>query len=320
MLGACLPEAKATAAQEFAYFEQKAMSHGLPKLTASHAPRNPFSPACDPAEGRLSFVKKPAAQPMKPGKVSRRWFVRTLLLGGSALALIDARWIEPRWPKVRTLRLWHGRPSHRLVHFTDLHHKGDRGFLETVVSKINAATPDFVCFTGDLVEESRFLGEALDGLRHVNSPLYGVPGNHDYWSGADFDAIQRAFAATGGRWLVDESVLTADGRVNIFGASGTKPLQPVLAPGAKNILLLHYPDRVEELAGCKFDLMLAGHSHGEQVRIPFIGPLVRTYAAERYNLGLYQTPSGPLYVGAGIGWFWLPIRFNCRPEITVIEI
>ena len=71
----------------------------------------------------------------------------------------------------------------------------------------------------------------------------------------------------------------------------------------------------------QFDLMLAGHSHGGQVRIPFFGPVVVPYAVDEYSLGLYQTSKGPLYVNPGIGYIYTyNFRFNCRPEITVIEI
>jgi len=61
-------------------------------------------------------------------------------------------------------------------------------------------------------------------------------------------------------------------------------------------------------------------SHGGQVRIPFYGPLMLPFGVNQYDLGLFQTPSGPLYVNAGIGYFHLNVRFNCRPEITVFEI
>jgi len=257
---------------------------------------------------------------MEFSKISRRWFLGALLLGTPAVVVADAFWLEPRWIKVRTIRLARHKPSHRLAHFTDLHHKGDRQFLQTVIRKINAASPDFVCFTGDIVEDAGFLGEALAGLREIKAPLYGIPGNHDYWSHADFDVIARTFAATGGKWLMDESVLAAGGKVNIFGAKCIRIPQPVLNPATKNIMLIHYPEWIEKLADYKFDLVLAGHSHGGQVRLPFYGPPVLGFGVGRYDLGLFQTPSGPLYVGAGIGWFHLPVRFNCRPEITVIEI
>jgi predicted MPP superfamily phosphohydrolase len=95
---------------------------------------------------------------------------------------------------------------------------------------------------------------------------------------------------------------------------------PAANPGMKNILLVHYPAWVKRLEGQKFDLILAGHSHGGQVRIPFYGPIIVPYAVDEYDLGLFQTKAGPLYVTSGIGWFPVPIRFNCRPEITVMEI
>jgi predicted MPP superfamily phosphohydrolase len=94
-----------------------------------------------------------------------------------------------------------------------------------------------------------------------------------------------------------------------------------LAPGAggKNILLLHYPLMAERVQH-RFDLMLAGHSHGGQVRIPFYGAIMVPYWVGKYEIGLFHLPAGPLYVNPGIGYIATHIRFNCRPEITVFEI
>jgi len=84
---------------------------------------------------------------------------------------------------------------------------------------------------------------------------------------------------------------------------------------------MHYPAWVKKLAEQKFDLLLAGHSHGGQVRIPFFGPIVVPFAVDEYDLGLFKTSRGPLYVNSGIGYVYgYSFRFNCRPEITVIEI
>ena len=89
----------------------------------------------------------------------------------------------------------------------------------------------------------------------------------------------------------------------------------------KNILLMHYPAWVKKLGDQRFDLMLAGHSHGGQVRIPFYGPVMVPFGVEEYDLGLFQTKAGPLYINSGIGYIYgYNFRFNCRPEITVIEI
>ena len=89
--------------------------------------------------------------------------------------------------------------------------------------------------------------------------------------------------------------------------------------GLKRLLLVHYPLFVEQVKG-SFDLILAGHSHGGQVRIPFWGALTLPYRVGHYDLGLFQTQAGPLYVNPGIGTFYLPVRTWCRPEISVIEL
>jgi predicted MPP superfamily phosphohydrolase len=236
--------------------------------------------------------------------------------------MADAKWLEPQWVKVRRITTEADKPSHRILHFTDIHHKGDRAYLLSVVSKINALSPEFVCFTGDLIEEGRYLTEALEILAGIKSPMYGVPGNHDYWSKVPFEGIAKCFAASGGAWLLDERVITHDGKFSITGASSFRfkrePFQ--INPGTRNIFLMHYPAWIEKFAGRKFDLVLAGHSHGGQVRLPFYGPLMVPFGVNQYDMGLFHTVAGPLYVNPGIGWFPVPIRFNCRPEITVFEI
>lgn len=235
------------------------------------------------------------------------------------LAAGDAAIVEPGWLKVKCLKLA-DEPSARFVHFTDLHHKGDRDWLVSVVDRINSLEPEFVCFTGDLVEDSAHLAETLECLQRIKSPLYGVPGNHDYWSGADFKVVGEVFAVTGGAWLLDQSLAVPGKQIWLHGQTCESGLRLPPKAGAKNILLAHYPNWCEKIAPHQYDLMLAGHSHGGQVRIPFYGALVVPYGVDQYELGRFSTPAGPLYVGAGIGYFYLNLRFRCRPEITVVEI
>ena len=153
--------------------------------------------------------------------------------------------------------------------------------------------------------------------------MFGVPGNHDYWSKASFEPIHKCFNATGGAWLLDEQRVIAGGKINLIGITCSHNNQALLPlnPAVKNILLMHYPAWAKKLGAQKFDLILAGHSHGGQVRIPFYGAVVIPFAVDEYDLGLFQTPAGPLYVNSGIGYIYnYNFRFNCRPEITVIEI
>jgi predicted MPP superfamily phosphohydrolase len=256
---------------------------------------------------------------MKPRRINRRRFFASAGIGIPAWLAAESLWLEPDWLKVRKMKLSEN-PTHRVVHFTDLHHKGDRKYLESVVAEINKLAPDLVCMTGDIIEEETHLSEALEILKKIQAPMYGVPGNHDYWAKVDFDEIAEAFAQTGGAWLLDSSVTTKDGKIVINGAVQMTPPNIQPRSGAKNIMLIHYPEWVERLAPHQFDLVLAGHSHGGQIRIPFFGAPMLPFMVGKYDLGLFKTAAGPLYVSSGIGWFFANVRFNCRPEIVLFEI
>ena len=225
--------------------------------------------------------------------LTRRRFLAGLLAGAAATGAY-ARWGETKWLLTRRLRLSHSQPVQRFVHFTDLHHKGDRHYLQSVVNTINDLKPDFVCFTGDIVEDAEFLLESLELMRGIRAPLYGIPGNHDYWAKIDFKPVADAFAATGGKWLMDDQVLAAGEKVNLIGVTCSKAPSLKPKPGVKNILLFHYPAWVQKLSGVQFDIMLAGHSHGGQVRLPFYGPLLVPFGVGQFDMGLYHTAAGPL--------------------------
>src|SRR5215471_4544630 len=143
---------------------------------------------------------------VKSKRITRRRFLAAAVLSSPFLAMADAKWLEPEWVKVRRVRLGNSnsKPAHRFVHCTDIHHKGDRAYFKSVVKKINGVSPEFVCFTGDLIEEKAFLVEALEMIGSIKCPVYGVPGNHDYWSKAGFADFGKAFEGTGGRWLIDQ--------------------------------------------------------------------------------------------------------------------
>src|ERR1039458_573213 len=135
---------------------------------------------------------------MRLNKINRRQFILAALLATPVAVWGDARFIEPTRLVVRRRRFGPGPVTHRLVHFSDLLHKGDRRYLQAVVGKINALAPDFTCFTGDLVEKPEFLPETLEILSGLKAPL---------------------FAATGGARLLDEPRLIAGGRINLIGTT-----------------------------------------------------------------------------------------------------
>jgi predicted MPP superfamily phosphohydrolase len=287
-------------------------------------------------------------RPMREPQPGRRRFLKAALLGLPALAAaIEGFGVEPRWLTVRQVKITAGAGKHRLVQFSDLHHRGDAPYLRRVVEQVNALQPDYVCFTGDIVEKLEHLDEALEILRGIKSPMYGVPGNWEYWAlpGSEkhsmnapenvketraltekyFAPIRKCFEATGGRFIEDSNVLSTDKKINFVGATGQ--LDPKICPdvsprpGVKNIFLMHYPAWPRYwLPSMKFDLTLSGHSHGGQVRLPGLGALRVPDLVDEYSQGLFTTKFGPLYVNAGIGYSVINVRFLCRPEITLIEI
>ncbi|MDQ6654920.1 MAG: metallophosphoesterase [Verrucomicrobiota bacterium] len=250
--------------------------------------------------------------------MTRRKFLALGALAIPSAIGLDARLLEPTSLRVTKLAL-NSTGACRFVQFTDFHHKGDVAYAAELVRTINALTPEFVCFSGDLVEDKHYAAEALGFIRQIEAPVYGAPGNHDYRCGASFAEYETAFAATGGGWLENRSAIVAKHDLEIvgMGVHGVHVLQRPRA--ARRVLLLHYPEMADRLPQ-QFELILAGHSHGGQVRLPFWGALVLPWGVGRYDLGYFESKGGPLYVNAGIGTYRYPVRFNCRPEITVITI
>lgn len=252
-------------------------------------------------------------------KIRRRKLLRLTLSGILGWFVIEPFVLEPYWLEIKRLNIGKSKATHRIVHITDIHYKGNRIYLEKVIEAVNNLSPDFVCFSGDLVEKATYLDKALEILSSLQCPVYGVPGNHDYWSGASFKSIAQYCQSTGGAWLLDQAVLSTDGQIQIIGATGNQLQLPSPKQALKRILLVHYPLFIDQIQDT-FDLVLAGHSHGGQVRLPFWGALVLPFRVGPYDLGLFQTKAGPLYVNPGIGTFYLPVRSWCRPEVTIIEL
>jgi hypothetical protein len=90
--------------------------------------------------------------------------------------------------------------------------------------------------------------------------------------------------------------------------------------GEPTVLLAHEPDYADDAARYPVDLQLSGHSHGGQVRIPFLPPLYLPDMAKKYVLGLYKIGPLTLYTNAGLGTVIAPVRWNCPPEITLLTM
>ncbi len=264
----------------------------------------------EPAENKASFG------------LSRRNWIRWAVYGGLSSAAVYAYAIEPCQLVQRTLRL-NPNPVCRIAHFSDLHFKAHSALYEKLLKMIAQLKPDFACFTGDLVENANSLEEGLTYIRQMPCPVFGVAGNHELWNGTltQREAYRSAFAVTGGCWMENEEVEPVPG-VRVYGLKREHWYAPPKPPKPfqRRILLSHYPEIVERVMGMRFDLILAGHSHGGQVRLPYVGAIIVPNRTGSYTRGLYETPAGPLNVSAGIGTYGLPLRFLCPPEMTLIEL
>lgn len=248
-------------------------------------------------------------------KVSRRRFLCSLpLIGGGVLAAES--FIEPGLIEKTRLDFRHLGIGKRIVHFSDHHYKGDRDFAREVRERIHRLEPDYVFFTGDMLEnQSRdYLDEAMEWVSEFEVPTYGIVGNHDPLDNESITAYREAYAATRGRFLFGERV-ELDGFV-LHGSRHAGGFNE--SEALPKILLCHFPIVGDRQMDEAYDLILAGHSHGGQIRLPFVGALVLPPEVGRYERGLYETPAGNLYVNVGVGTYILPMRLFCRPEITEI--
>ncbi len=265
------------------------------------------------------------------------------IVGCATLTLgLWAFWLEPasltvaeervaiHWPSARPLRI---------AVLTDLHVGSPfNGIakLRRTVERTNAAQPDIICILGDLVIQGviggRFvapetIASELKPL-HASNGIFAVLGNHDAW--LDHDRVQGALARNGVRVIEDTGarIDTAAGPVWIAGISDlwtgrhdiTAALSGVKDDGAPVILLTHNPD-VFPLVPNRVALTIAGHTHGGQVRFPFVGgPVVPSQFGQRFAAGHVVEGRRHLYVATGVGTSIVPVRFRVPPAVSILTL
>ncbi|HET9314257.1 MAG TPA: metallophosphoesterase, partial [Vicinamibacteria bacterium] len=273
---------------------------------------------------------------------------RAAALGGLALALlavyVDAYHVEPRMLRVRFHALDRAgeRPgrSLRILHLTDIQAATIGPHEERALRAGLEASPDLIVMTGDYVEAAlgadTEAGEAA-ALRALMRRLgFGAPLGVFATDGDAGPSCREALADLPVRCLADESVVVPlrDGdTLSITGLSRTRGrerdpawLARLLERGPTcrhQLVISHAPDFVDALP-VKVDLVLAGHTHGGQVVIPFFGPPVTaSRLPRRYAAGLHDFGGIPLHVSRGIGMeraFSPPVRFLCPPEICILDV
>lgn len=276
-------------------------------------------------------------------RISRRRLLKSVI--GTGLGVTTAsvgsasygRWIETEWLEVvhRKLafpQLPAGLEGLRIALLADFHLYPTISleYIERCVTTAQRLRPDLVLFGGDFVQaKADAIFDLAPVLARLDSSLgsFCVLGNHDYWKGREIVELGLRESRL--------PLLTNAGRTLQFGNEplylagvddcwvGRPDLEAAMVghrSGTFTILLSHEPDPASDYArDDRIALQLSGHSHGGQVRFPFVGsPFLPPYG-RRYDMGLYRIGKMQLYTNRGIG-VTAPIRLNCRPELTLLVL
>jgi hypothetical protein len=257
----------------------------------------------------------------------------------------DSILLEPNRPRIVRQDFFLQRWPERMNGFTiaflsDFHY--DPYFsshpLHAAIPIVNALRPDLIVLGGDFVSvpwigddrKAAFAAEPCAHLlRQMTAPhgLWAVLGNHD--EGTDHRHVTRALQAENIQVLANQSQAIERNGARFWLAgvndvlSKTADLSKTLrrVPTDESVILLaHEPDFADEAAKSTIDLQLSGHSHGGQVRIPWLPPLYLPVMGRKYVLGTYHVGPLTLYTSAGLGTVGVPVRLNCPPEIILLTL
>lgn len=232
----------------------------------------------------------------------------------------------------------------RIAQVSDLHNVELGENNTRLLQMLSDSAPDTIAITGDLVDAGHpNIGIALNFVKRAVqiAPVYYVTGNHEA-SLPQYEELRTELELLGAVVLEDEAVqLKHQGaEIVLIGLSdpdftikgnmfeevpamvSTKLYDLMDAENSYTILLSHRPELFDSYVGCRVDLVLCGHAHGGQFRLPFVGGLVAPNQGlfPKYDAGIYTDSRTSMVVSRGIGNSIIPFRFNNPPEIVMIEL
>ena len=220
-----------------------------------------------------------------------------------------------------------------IAHLSDFHagRHVSAEYVRRVAQQTLALHPELIALTGDFVDRNiKYSAACAGALSILRAPLgvHVVLGNHDYWTDAavvEADLLRaglstmhnqsRRLARCGAEFYVVGVDDVRRRKANLEQALRDVP------PSAPKLLLVHEPDFADYVPGNHWLVQLSGHSHGGQIRVPRLGPLLLPSWGRKYPAGLYRMPGGMwLYTTRGVGLAMPPVRVNCPPEITLLTL
>lgn len=232
--------------------------------------------------------------------------------------------------------------GYKIAHISDLHY-GNHMSIENVdklVEQVNSLKPDLIFITGDLVDDKitsaqhNKLVKSLSKLK-ANVNKYIVNGNHDtYYKNfdkliSDINFINLNDTSTKIYLSKNNFIFIAGISDSIFNNKDIKDRYTEIENELKKedmtdcvlkLLIMHEPDYIDEIDYSNFDVILCGHSHNGQVRIPFIGSIYEPIGSKKYYKEYYKLDNTNLYISSGVGVSWLPIRLFNKPSFNLYRI
>jgi hypothetical protein len=281
--------------------------------------------------------------------ISRRRMLKTVFFGAAGLALyggeIERHWIDVVHRDIRIAGLPQAFDGMTIAQLSDIHldEYTEPFLLREAIDHINRMQPDVVLLTGDYVSaevlsKTMTMGAAWQCAKMLGKiacpQKFAILGNHDILAGQN--EITEAIASNGIPVLRNGFVPIERGHGRIWLAGIDDPVlgkpdpDRAMPAAIRNqaaepiILMCHAPDFIDPLlqhpSSRSIALVLSGHTHGGQVRLPLLGAMHLPPGGRKYVEGLFELGSVQLYVNRGIGAVGLPFRFNCRPEITRLRL
>lgn len=269
-------------------------------------------------------------------KKSSRIFIFFLLF--ISLFLLYARYVEPnkliiKEYKIENKTLPDSFDGLKIIHFSDLHYGStvDYKYLTKVVNIINEQKPDIIFFTGDLIDKDcnltdKQLNKITQELNKLKSTLgnYIVTGNHDIKHLEKYKEIikDNFILLDNEEKLLYYKESTPISIVGLSDASETKVNYDVLKNDNTlfRFVLAHEPDEYKKISEYSFNILLSGHSHNGQIRLPFIGAVYTPVGAKTYYEQYYKLDNKEIYVSNGIGTSKIELRFLSTPSINLYRL
>lgn len=225
-------------------------------------------------------------------------------------------------------KLPQGFDGFRIAHISDFHSAAV--MTDAVIDKLESANPDIICITGDLISSGdKTVKTALKLAEKAAkiAPCYFVTGNHENMVSKElFTVLLEGLKDNGVILLADEQVILdkGDAQIALVGHfwGDTHAVGEISDFDGYRVLLSHHPEAINDYASAGYELVLTGHAHGGQFRLPFVGGL---YAPGQgflpeYDAGVFSQECTDMVVSRGIGNSTIPLRFNNRPEVILIEL